>query len=235
MQQADVDWLSDREQSRLRKVLQGMLVVSAAGIMVNFAFAFSAQEQLSRRLAVLSIASVMVAVSAWRLRYSLQQAGAILTLGFWLLAALNAVVLAGVYSSGNVIFPFVIVLAGWLMGRRELVVCTIASMVFLLALALLEVQGLFVPSARAPALTTVVTYLAVMPVIALMTWSMRSILVEGRRHTQELLLVQEQKTRELEQSEAAMHALMENMPAAVASFDMEIGRASCRERVSTLV
>lgn len=234
MQLAESDWLSEREQSRLRTIVSGMLIVIGLAVAANAVVAILESTLLGRRLWVLAFAAATVAASAWRLRYSLHQAGIVLTVGLWVLAAFNSVVLAGVYSSGNVMFPFVIVLAGWLMGRRELVVCTLASMLFLAALAVLEMQGLFTPTPRAPAMTTVITYLAVMPVIAFMTWSMRSILVNGRQQTQELLLAQESKALELQQSEAAMQALMENMPAAVASFDMQSQLLRCNSRYAAL-
>jgi PAS domain S-box-containing protein len=142
--------------------------------------------------------------------------------------------LSGVHSPGNILFPFVVMLAGWMLGVRWLIVWTVATLVFLVALAFAELQGWFIPSGRANPLVTIVTYMAVMPIVAFMTWSMRSILVEGRQQTQVLLREQEQKNQKLLQFEADMQAFMENMPAAVASFDLDSRLVRCNSRYAAL-
>jgi len=234
MPETEPAWLSPEEEVKLKTFLGWLLCAIALGLAVSFVTSLWSQSFQARRQLILLLPSAVVGLSAWALRTNVRRSGVILVVGIWVFAAINSLLLAGVYASGNVIFPFVIMLAGWMFGKRWLVALTLATVFFLMGMAVFEVLGWFEPAGRAPPIQTVVTYLVVIPVVAYLTWSMRNILLKGRVQTQQLLKIQEEKSRALQRSEADMQALMENMPAAVASFDMESRLVRCNGRYAAL-
>lgn len=231
---ADTDAATAKDDAQLRFFLGWILAVMSVGIVLLTMVVVLSDSLVLRRLVVLGLVGTVVALAAASLSRNVKLSGGILLLGIWAFTAFNSVAFSGVHSAPNAFFAFSIVMTGWLMRRRALIACTLASMGWLIALALAEHHGLFVPTPRAGAMNVLIVYLVAMPVFAFMTWGMRSILVSRRLQTQRLLEAQQQKAKELEQSEAALQAWMENMPAALVSLDMQLNLVRCNTRYAEM-
>ncbi|AZP10564.1 hypothetical protein [Undibacterium parvum] len=132
----------------IQRVLIILLFICAStviGAAVSQALSFS---RVLTVLALLLIASL----SYLQLPYSIRRSTQVLVLGLWLGVSVSTFIFAGVHSANLLTYPFLIALAGWILGRRWLLAVTAISVLFILALGLGELTGVYHPTARAPVL-----------------------------------------------------------------------------------
>lgn len=204
------------DDAGIRRFVRGLNIIVAAAVALSGLGVLLAPVHSYERIVVMLIGFATVAGSEWQLRRNPQRAVLVLAAGFWGLTALNAIFLAGIHSSANVVFPFVIALVGWALGTRWLAVVTTASVAFLGALAILEAIGWFVPTERAPIVSVVTTHMSLLPVMAYLTYAAKKQLSESR-------------IRALALSHD-MGLLLNNVPTAIASFDAQSVLRSCNQR-----
>lgn len=204
------------DETGIRRFVRGLNVIVAAAVGLSGLGVVLAPVHSHGRVVVMLIGFVTVALSEWQLRKNPQRSVIVLAAGFWLLTAINAIYLAGIHSSANVVFPFVIALVGWALGTSWLVAVTAASVAFMGGMAVFEALGWFVPTERAPIVSVVTTHMSLLPVMAYLTYAAKKQLSESRGRA--LALSHE------------MALLLNNVPTAIASFDAQSVLRSCNQR-----
>ena len=131
-------------------------------------------------------------------------------------------------------FRFVVAMAGWLLGSTSLVVATVATVLFVVGITYAEWAGLFKPTGRADVVAVAGTYLAVLPVISFLTYGARKSLMTSRKQALDLSHDMAQQNAVLRERETEIQSLLENMPAAVASFDVHSNLRQCNRRYAAL-
>ena len=218
----------------VRRFVHGLNIIVAAAVALSGLGVLLAPVHSSERIIIMLIGFATVIGSEWQLRKSPKNAVLVMASGFWILTALNAVFLAGIHSSANVVFPFVIALVGWALGTTWLVVATVATVAFMAVLALLEYLEWFIPTQRAPVISVVTTYMSLLPVMAYLTYSAKKQLSGSRDRAQQVSNALAAQNAELERSREETDRLMKNMPAAVASFDAHSHLLRCNQRYADL-
>lgn len=204
----------------IRRFVRGLNIIVAAAVALSGLGVLLAPVHSYERIVVMLIGFATVAGSEWQLRKNPPHAVLVLAAGFWILTALNALFLAGIHSSANVVFPFVIALVGWALGTRWLVAVTAVTVVFMGGLAACEAWGWFVPTERAPIVSVVTTHMSLLPVMAYLTYAAKKQLSESR-------------IRALALSHD-MALLLNNVPTAIASFDAQSTLRSCNQRYADI-
>jgi PAS domain S-box-containing protein len=231
MQSAEV---LDLDKSILRSAVRGMekgLLVAGlvAGLAVGFTDAMDWRRYVGTALVLAT-----VAVSRWQSRQSLRRAAMAIVVGIWCTTALAAVLLSGIHSTSNIIFPFSIALAGWVLGRRWLIGTTVATIAAMLGLAAAETLGWMHPTPRANPITVGIQEAAIFAVMAYMAWSARRALGDSRDQAVVIARELTLQNRVLALSREETQRLIENMPAAVASFDALSNLIRCNTRYAQL-
>lgn len=218
---SNLEGTEEREDAvRVRRFVRGLNVIVGVAVLVAGAGILLNPFAVNSRLYVLCLAIATLIASEWSLRTNLRRAVISLAVGFWLVSAVNAVLLAGVHTAAISYFPFVIALVGWLLGMRWLISATAVTLVFIVGLAVLEWMGLFHPTPRPNMWGPMTAYIAVIPVIGYLTYAAREALVASRNRAFKL-------SNDLQR-------ILENMPAAVAWFDRKSRLIRCNQRYADL-
>ena len=146
----DLDFLGDTPRLRRFVDLIHLVIVAATATVMIGVMGASAPEYA--RLVPIGATLLVVAVSHWRLRRSPRQAIAVLAVGMWLMNAGGVIAFAGIHSAQMIVFPFLLVMIGWVLGLRWLAWTTGLTLALVVVLALAESGGLLQPTPRAPAL-----------------------------------------------------------------------------------
>ena len=186
------------------------------------------------RVLPLAFLAVMILVGHWQLRQSPRRAIISVGLGLWVMTAGNALQYAGVHSVGMVIFSFIIGLAGWLVGRRWLMIMTLATVGFVLILGLAETQGAFHPTQRAPTWIVALEIAVILLVTAALTYLAPQSLIRSRDTVLQLSNDLAQQNAQIAQRERELQLLLTNVPAAVASFDAQSRLRYCNIQYAAL-
>lgn len=202
-------------------------VVSLLGVLL-----FAPQEW--RFYPPLLLQAVIMAISRWQLRHNAGRAAGTLALGLWLATASATALLSGVHSVLIVVFPFVIGLAGWVLGDRWLYGLTAATLLWLLGLGTAESLGWFIPRPRAGTLQVTLQVMAVISVFAVFPRFARQHLIEGRDRALRLSASLSAGHAELARRERELQLLLDNVPAAVASFTAGSELRRCNVRYAAL-
>lgn len=160
---SEYDYLRDDEKFRLFvRTLVGLIGV------VTLLSALSALSVLTRptleplRLANILAYTLVLLASVLALRHSASRAVATLITSLWVMNAITVVQFAGVHSANIIVYPFLIAFAGWVLGRRWLLSLTLLTVLFVIAIAMAELSGYFVPTPRTSpmnSMTLIVTLL----------------------------------------------------------------------------
>ena len=95
---------------------------------------------------------VVIATSWWLLDKRPRYATLTLVAGLWVAMAITTAIFAGIHSANMIMYPFLIALSGWVLGKRWLVTLTLATLALMVLVALAELLGLMHPTPRAPVL-----------------------------------------------------------------------------------
>jgi PAS domain S-box-containing protein len=222
------------EDVMLRSMVRGMHVLMVVAALIAAAgVAFSATGELRRYIGSGMVLAI-VAISHWQSGISLRRSVIVIVVGIWAMTGITAAMLSGVHAGSNIIYPFCIALAGWVLGRRWLVGMTVATMVVLIGLAVAEHFGAWLPAARAKPVLVAAQSCAILMVVSYMAWSARRMLGESRDRAQLASRELAAQNDELVRSREETDRLMKNMPAAVATFDAQSRLVRCNQRYSVL-
>lgn len=178
--------------------------------------------------------AVLVLLSHWQLQQSAQRAVMVLVLGTWLMACATTLLFSGVHTAVIIIFPFSIAMAGWILGERWLAGMTVATVVFLTGVGLAEMGGYFHPSARAPTPVVMIAVIGLTCATAFLAYAARLNLWNSRTKALQLASAMAQKNEALALRERDLKLFLNNVPAAVASFDAQGRLRRCNPRYAAL-
>ncbi len=162
------------------------------------------------------------------------QATGAVACGLWLLVSLNMLQYAGVHSASLLIYPFLIGLAGWVLGPRWLIAMSAASLAWVLFLGLGEQFGGLHPTPRAATLLVMLQQLAVLTVSALLIHAAHRSLRNSRDRAFQLSAALALEHDAVLQRERELLQLMDTVPAGVASFDAASRVRRCNVRYAAL-
>jgi PAS domain S-box-containing protein len=182
-------------------------------------------------------ATGMVAVallSHWQLRRSPERAVMVLVLGAWSMACASTLLFSGVHTAVIIIFPFSIAMAGWILGERWLLAMTLATVLFLTGVGVAEMNGSFHPTARAPTIVVTVSVICLTCATAFLAYAARLNLWNSRTKALQLAAAMAQKNEMLALRERDLKLFLNNVPAAVASFDAQGRLRRCNPRYASM-
>ncbi len=207
------------DQDQLRRFIVLVLKLLLIGVSLAFLAAIVAPVvQPLRVLAVLSFLLVVV-TTYWSLRTNLERAIKILVIGLWMMNSLTAISLAGVHSANLIVYPFLVALSGWMLGRRWLIAMATASIAVIAGLGLAETMHWYLPTARASALVVTVTAVLVLVIVSVLAYFAFAVFAHSR---DQALGMAEQLARhnlEMARREQLMQLVMDSVPAALVAFD----------------
>ncbi|MBK6908878.1 MAG: PAS domain-containing protein [Rhodocyclaceae bacterium] len=146
----------------------------------------------------------------------------LLTLGIWIAICIGMWWFAGVRSSSIALFPFLIAVSGWVMGRRWLIGLALVSLAYILGLGVAELVGFYVP--RGPSTSLVFTLSALIS-IGITTLFTLAVFAAFERINGRLLEVTDSMlahNAELAMRENDMEFLVNAMPVRMAIVDSEL-------------
>ncbi len=183
------------------------------------------------------IASILLLIGAsqWQLRQRGPKASTVLmVVGLWLLASLNMWQYAGIYSSSLIVYPFLIGLAGWVLGSRWLVAVVLACLASVAMLGLGTLSGWHVPSDRASPLLVSMQLASVLLITGGMVYVVNRTLLGSRNEAVQLSRELALRHAELQDQERELSKLVDAVPASVASFDSQSRVLRCNLRYASL-
>jgi PAS domain S-box-containing protein len=173
------------------------------------------------RVLTISALLLIASLSYSQLSHSIRRSTQVLVLGLWLGVSVSTFIFAGVHSANLLTYPFLIALTGWILGRRWLLAVTAISVLFILALGLGELTGVYHPAARAPVLVVVSTVIGNLLAIGFLTQTAYRSLTHQRDHAIALSAQLAMQNHNLVQSKRDLRLILDHVPAAVASLDAE--------------
>jgi PAS domain S-box-containing protein len=230
----DVPDDSDRESASLSQFvhwIHGILFSAGLAVLVGIVVA---DPQAWGRYSGLLVLLVVIALSHWQGRTHPRRSVAILVVGVWLLSCLSVLQFAGIHSASFVLFPFSIAVAGWMLGRRWLVATTLATFALALGVGLGELSGLFEPTPRAHPLIATMQIAAIVLVVGFLVDAARTNLSRSRDRAVRLSSDLAAQVSEVATRERQWAMLLNNVPAAIASFDAQSRLRNCNQRYADL-
>ncbi|MDI4634156.1 PAS domain-containing sensor histidine kinase [Pelomonas sp. V22] len=178
---------------------------------------------------------LLIGASQWRLRQRGPKASTVLlVVGLWLLASLNMWQYAGIYSSSLIVYPFLIGLAGWVLGSRWLVAVLLASIASVAVMGLGTLSGWHVPTDRASPLLVCMQLVSVLLITGGMVYVVNRTLLSSRNQAVRLSTELALRHAELLDQERELSKLVDAVPASVASFDSQSRVRRCNLRYAKL-
>ncbi len=187
-----------------------------------------------RRYVNMGLVAFVAILSWWQMRTSLRAAMVTIIIGVWLMSSVGILMFSGVHSANVIVFPFTIATVGWTLGRRWLIVVTVVTVGFLLAVGGAEMLGLFTPSQRASPAIVTIQIVMVMAMLALLSYEGRQILAASRDRAVALGQELHLRAAQAAASEHELAEILNNVPAAVASFDTQARVRNCNNRYANL-
>lgn len=138
-----IDWAISR--TFLKFSLAFIMVGAAAYLVAILVFA---QEQELRMGLAMSYISVAAVSWVFLARDRVRVAVGVLGVGLWLFMTGAAIFLGGVASTSTILYPLIILLAGWMVGARAAVLVAMITVSLLLFLVYAEAQGWLPPAPR---------------------------------------------------------------------------------------
>lgn len=230
----DISDDSDRESASLFQFVRWIhIILLTAGTVVAAGIALATPREWGRYSALV-VLLLVIALSQWQARIHPRRALAVLIVGVWSLSTLSVLQYSGIHSASFVLFPFPIAIAGWMLGRRWLVGTTLATVALVLGVGFAEVAGLFQPAPRAHPLISTAQIAAVVLVVGFLVDAARTNLGKSRDRAVRLSGDLAAQVSEVALRERQWALLLNNVPAAIASFDAQSRLRSCNQRYADL-
>ena len=136
------------ENAMLRNLVRGLHVILVVAALISIVgVALWATGEINRYAGGL-VVIMTVAISQWQASKSLRRSVIVIVTGLWAMIAVTSMLLGGVHAVSNLVYPFCIALAGWVLGRRWLLGLLLATVVLLMGMGVAEYRGLMVPAPR---------------------------------------------------------------------------------------
>lgn len=144
--EAAAESFDQKSFSRFSRQLQNWLLAACAvagvGILLQ-------DDQRALRFSAVAVIAAFILVSRALLRYGAPVATKFLVTLFWLVNGAYIFWFAGVHSVQIIIYPFLALMCGWILGRTWLLGLTGLTVVFVLGLGYAEHIGVYTPTPRA--------------------------------------------------------------------------------------
>jgi PAS domain S-box-containing protein len=207
------------EDAANRRLLRGVLMTVLVFSVLSFIGLVAGQAPSMSRAVFFPVFLAVVGTSYWQLARSVQRSAAILVVGLWLATSAVTVLFAGVHSANLLIYAFLILLTGWIKGKRWLMGMTGLTIALVLGLGLLEGVGLYHPSPRASVVFVTLTLVGTLFAIGVLISAAYGSLTQARDRGLALAKEMAQQNQVLAQRERDLQMILEHVPAGVASFD----------------
>lgn len=219
----DFDFLGDSPRlHRFVDLVHLVIVAATAAVMVGLMIS---PEPEYPRLVPVAATLLVVAVSHWRQRHSPRQAIAVLALGMWVMNAGSVLVFAGIHGAQMVIFPFLLVMIGWVLGLRWLALTTLLTVGLAAGLGVAEHLGLHHPTPRAQPLNVAAIVVGVLAASAMLSaatfHALGGSVARSRLRAGDLASELERQNRELTRRERELALIMDSVPAGIAAYDTD--------------
>jgi signal transduction histidine kinase len=183
-----IDLVADKDKLE-RLILQFHNVLLVLASLAILTVVFQLEVEWKRIANIASYLAVLV-TSRWVLKRNLQWGVISHVIGVWVINSVFIVKFAGIHSVNMLVFPILISLAGWSLGRRWFLSMLAATILFVLVLAAAEMTGYYQPSARAPVPVVAISILVSLLGSGFLMQALFSDFAEGRSRltalTQEL-------------------------------------------------
>lgn len=213
--------LPQEEPAALVHFLRRIALASAWVTLAIMGAIFLTQPQEPLRLGAPFALLLVLLWSYWLAARRLRKAAAVMVVGLWLVTTASVLMFAGVYSVNLLVYPYVIVLAGWLLGRRWVWAVTLGTSAVLLAVAGAQMAGVFTPTARVGPVTHLASTLPLLWVIAFLTITGRKLLQRSRRKSEEFAHQLQGQLHAVRLREEELALLMDTAPVGIVSHDRQ--------------
>lgn len=207
------------DNARYRRLLHGVLLTVLLLSVLSFLGLVASDTYSLSRAAFFPVFLLVVGVSYFQLKHSVLRGVSVLIVGLWSATSAVTVLFAGVHSANMLIYPFLIVLTGWLLGTRWLTGITASTIVLVMVLGVLESQGLYHPSPRAGVVFVTLTLVSTLVAISFLTAVAYRSLAQKRDQAYTLAQKMAQQNMTLAQRERDLQMIMSHVSAGLASFD----------------
>jgi PAS domain S-box-containing protein len=196
-----------------------LLKLLLAGVMLAAAAALMAPLGEPLRVVVVLLFFLVIAATYWALRTKLERAIKIHVIGLWLMNSLTVVALAGVHSANLIVYPFLVAMSGWMLGKRWLFGMAAASISLIAGLGIAENMHWYTPTARASALVVTVTTVLVLVIVSVLAYFAFAVFANSRDQALEMAEQLARHNLEMARREQLMQLVMDSVPAALVAFD----------------
>ena len=217
-----------------RQLIQGVLLTVLLVVVLAIAGDIIANTLSAKRVGFFFSALVVVSLSLVQLQVSVRRGAAVLILGLWLSTSTSMVAFSGVHSANMLIYPFLIVFTGWIMGRRWLAGVTVATLLLVAGLILAEFLGLHRPTPRPDVMAVSGILIGSLIAISFLTAVAYGSLTRERDRAVTLSREMALRNQIVAQRENDMKLIIENVPAGIASFDTEFRVRFANTRYASL-
>ncbi len=215
-------------QASHRRLLRGVLLTIVMVCVVSFVGLVAGSNYTLSRAVFVPIFLGIAGFSYWQLGRSVQRSAAILIIGLWLATTAVTILFAGVHSANLLIYCFLIVLTGWIMGGRWLWGLAASTIALIMALGVLELAGYYHPTPRADVVFVTLTLVSTLVALSFITGVTYSSLTRerDRAFTMAQQLAEQNRIQVVQsqiqvQRERDLKMILDHVPAAIASFDAQ--------------
>lgn len=213
--------LPQDDPSELVRFLQRISLASALVMVAVIGATVMAPKLEWQRLAA-PLVLLVVLLCCYRLAArALRPAAILMVQALWWVNSASVVAFAGVYSVNVLVYPYVIALSGWLLGRRWVWGLTWASTAVLVGVAVAQMAGAYSPTPRSSAWIHLAFTLPILWVIAYLTLGGRRLLQRGRHRAHALAQQLRAQLLAVREHEAELRLLMDNVPVGIVAYDTQ--------------
>lgn len=204
---------------RYQRLLHGVLLTVLLLSVLSFMGLVASDTYSMSRAAFFPVFLGVIGLSYFQLKHSVQRGVSVLIVGLWGATSAITILFAGVHSANLLIYPFLIVLTGWLLGTRWLMGIAGSTIALVMALGVLEFQGYYHPSPRAGVVFVTLTLVSTLVAISFLTAVAYRSLSQKRDQAYTLAQQMAQQNMTLAQRERDLQMIMSHVSAGLASFD----------------
>lgn len=229
---APINYLDDQTEFR-RFVRLNQWVLGIAIVLGFLGILVSTPTEWVRYLQIAFLVGVLL-VSHRLSKDTPRRSIAVIAVGVWLLTSASVLQFAGIYSANIVAYPFTIAMVGWVLGGRWLVGMTALTIVFVFGVGVAQMLGWMVPTSRPLPVLVLATIVPVLLITSFLTYSVRQSLYNSRNRAVRLSEDLALQIDQVASREHDLEQLLNNVPAAVASFDAQSHLRRCNQRYADL-
>ncbi len=207
------------DNARYRRLLHGVLLTVLLLSVLSFMGLVASDTYSLSRAAFFPVFLGVIGLSYFQLKHSVQRGVSVLIVGLWGATSAITILFAGVHSANMLIYPFLIVLTGWLLGTRWLMGIAGSTIAMVMVLGVLEFQGFYHPSPRAGVVFVTLTLVSTLVAISFLTAVAYRSLSQKRDQAYTLAQQMAQQNMTLAQRERDLQMIMSHVSAGLASFD----------------